>query len=142
MAVSIWFIIIGILASIIVGAVIIFILYTIIDYFYLYKIRKNIPKDKEKLKDAGNEQIDIKEVIDDEQRADRKYREFEKLRRFAERDRKKGTSIKSDAGANGLQPGQLLPFKPDNDITADTGNTEGTTGNVKEGFKLTRPDDL
>lgn len=80
----IWIVLIVIVASIISTALVVFALYLFYDTIYAFILKRKIPKDRSKFLDGGKDvPQDKKEVNKD----DGEFREFDKLRAIAIRER-------------------------------------------------------
>lgn len=129
--------------------------YFVTDWLKTWKINKTAPDftteaGREKMKDGGNAQIDIKEVVENEREFD-KFREFEKLRGYIKTAGRRNPTAQKPGISYGT-PGQL-PRRDSipNDINLESASPKrlpereperasSRNAESSQGVKLHRPD--
>lgn len=110
----IWWYLIAFVIAFILGFIIVALLYKLIQAFQNRSDMRKVPDSKQELLDPGKpKEISIKEVEEDERIKFEKYREFEKLRRVADRERKSPTTTPFYTSSFGQQQPSDVQNKSD-----------------------------
>jgi phosphate/sulfate permease len=98
--ISIWFYLIGMFLSLIIGGVLAFIFYSLFNSISNKYRKRNLPKDKKEFLDGGKEEITERRIEENEQRKFKNTREFERLRRIVTNQRTVERSPRNDNRSN------------------------------------------
>lgn len=109
------------------------------------KLKKNIPADPAARANPGKQEFSEKEVQEDERRKSTKFREFEKLRRFADNSKHPKRNTAREQSPEGIAaPKGHESISHDFDFGANTVKPKLETDprTIKKRFRLNRPADL
>lgn len=91
----------------------------LIHFFHKKKIKKKALDHQDEFNKKIQIPIIIEKEVEDEFRTNQRFREFEKLRRLATKDKTNGESISSNPGTRELQDSRILRDEYASDTRAD-----------------------
>lgn len=126
-----------------VGSLIFLVFYLIFDMFILRSLKKRTPKDEKELAKGSKPLKLVRKEVEEKEEIDRhKQREFDKLRRIAERELDIAKRIGNEGNNGNLQEGGVLSdgfgFKP----AGSVGTDKGISNSQRRTIKIPIPTDI